>query len=348
MNLYKTLIIIFVCLLQTTLFSQTTFSESLKDSQAKTVLGYGILSRFPGQWNGPVTSTTPAGSFDKWYIDFRPVSQSQISQFSLLDSQTVNNISFFVVKYKEELRVAMRTEGCFAKKCCVTYEMMDSVNEKTGYYRFSDFQSGAKRAYTEFTFSEDKFVMRVYTNKFNKVDPLQIHTEYTANLVSRKSSEETINKFDFPQPVMVKDFTDVFEGMTESIFFNLDNDPYSSYSQPNVGSVTVDISIDPKLKTKSSDELCLFLTTESLFEGLKYIPENLNYLSKYVYLPSDTKSFTIKNVHPGKYYLYSFSDLNNDKKHLSGDYMSSRIDNVIVVPENGNVKAETKIDLVIP
>ena len=337
----------FLLLFTGSLFFQ--FNVTAQNIESKDVLGYYFLKRIIGLWNGPVCSTTPAGNFDNWYVDFRPVSAGQVSQFTQLDSQTVNITSFFIVKFNNQYKVAMRTEGCFARKCCVTYEVMDSLDEAKGYYRFSDFQSGTKRAFTEFYFKEDEFVMKVYTNKFNKVNPLQLHTEYKAKLADRLSAYEAISHFEFPQPIVTKDFTDVFKNMTESIYFDLDKDPYSSSSQPYVGNITVNIFIDPKLEVNKADELCILLTTESLFDGLKYDKKNLNYLSKYVYLPSGTKSYTIKNVHPGKYFIYSYNDKNNDKKHLKGDYMSSNIDNnVVIVPSNGNVKVDTKIDFVIP
>ena len=108
------------------------------ENDKKNVLGFGILSRIPGLWNGPVTSTTPAGSFDKWYVDFRPVAPGQVSQYSTLDANTLNFISFFIVKHDNQLKVALRTEGVFMNKGCVTYEVIDSVNESEGFYRFSD------------------------------------------------------------------------------------------------------------------------------------------------------------------------------------------------------------------
>lgn len=227
------------------LFTQFIVPETIKDqNEINDVLGFGILNRLPGLWNGPVTSSTPAGSFPDWYVDFRPVSPGQISQFSMLDSHTVNIISFFIVKHDNQLKVSMRTEGCFDHECCVTYEIIDSVNEDAGYYRFSDFQSGTKRVFTEFTFKEDEFIMEVYTNKFNKVKKLQLHTRWKAKLGDRKAASEAIAHFNFPQPVMIKDFSDVFKNMTESIYFSTENDPYSSSSQPYVGNVTVNTKID--------------------------------------------------------------------------------------------------------
>jgi hypothetical protein len=321
--------------------SQTSAGEPV-------VFGYGFLTRIVGQWNGKVYSSTSAGSFDKWYVDYRPVSASQVSQFSLLDSNTVNITSFFVVKYNDKLAVAQRTEGCFKDKCCVTYEIMDSVNEAAGYYRFVDFVAGKKRACSIYKFTDNAYTMEVYTNRFNMTNTLILHTKFEPKLISRDAAKEAIGKFKFPSAEVVKDFTNAFAKLKESIFFNLNEDPYNRAAQPPMGTVTVNITIDGSLKTRKTDELCLLLTTEPLFEGLKYNPEKLNYLSKYVYLTVGTKSVTIKNVHPGKYYLYSYDDINFDKKHLRGDYMSSSLDNSFTVSAGQTISVDTKIDMVIP
>jgi YVTN family beta-propeller protein len=332
-------------------FISTHLNNSVKDNakDSTTVLGIDFLCKIVGLWNGPVTSSTPAGSFDNWYVDFRPVSSGQVSQYTAFDTSAINYTSFFIVKHKGQLKLAMRTQGVFDNKACVTYEVLDSVNEAKGYYRFSDFQSGIKRAYTEFRFkNNDEFVMEVYTNKFNTVTPVQLHSKWQAKLASRKASADAVTYFNFPKPVMVKDFTAVFKNMTESIYYTFENDPYPSSPQPYVGSVTVNISTEKKIKMKNIESLCLLLTTEPLFDGLKYESDNLKYTSKYVFLPAKLKSFTIKNVHPGKYYLYSFVYKNSDKKLVSGDYMSSSNSNAITVKPNNNTEAETKIDYVIP
>jgi hypothetical protein len=326
-------------------------SPALQNNASETneaVFGFGILKRIPGLWSGPVFSSTPAGSFKTWYVDFRPVSPGQVSQYSTLDAQTLNYISFFIVKYGDTLKVAMRTEGVFQNKGCVTYEVADTVRESEGYYRFSDFRAGEKRAYTDFKFRENEFTMEVYTNKFRKVFPLQLHSRWSAARGDRAAAAEAISYFKFPQPKMIKDFTNAFNNMPESIYFEFENDPYSSSSQPHVGNVTVNISIDNNLKVKKNHELCLLLTTESLYEGIKYKKENLRKISRYALLPVGTKSFTFKNVHPGTYYLYAYDDVDNDKKHTGGDYMSSDIHNVFTLKAKGSVTVNTKIDYVIP
>ena len=327
-------------------------------SNKDNVLGYGFLKRIPGLWNGPVVSTTQAGNFDVWYVDFRPVSQGQVSEYSTYsfknfnngvpEDKTLNYISFFIVKHDNRLKVAMRTEASAFNQKCITYEIIDKVKESKGYYRFSDFQAGADRAYTEFTFKDDQLTMEVYTNKFNMVYPVQVHSVWIAKCGDRNAPLEAISYFNYPQPVMVEDFTDAFKNLYESIFYTDSDDPFYSATQPYVGNVTVNISIDSNLTVNNNCELCLLLTTESLFDGLIYKEENLKYISRYAYLPVDVKSFTFDYIHPGKYYLYSYCDINGDKKHLSGDYMSSNFNNTISLSANGNVVVDTTIDFVIP
>ncbi|MBN1797559.1 MAG: hypothetical protein JW822_03220 [Spirochaetales bacterium] len=313
------------------------------------VLGFGFLVRIPGLWSGPVFSDTPAGSFPMWYVDFRPVSAAQVSQYTSLDPDTNNDITFFIVKHDNRLKVAMRTYGVFKNKGCVTYEVIEVVNESKGYYKFCDFQSGDERAYTEFTFKKDELLMEVYTNKFNSVKPLQLHSRWEAKLSDRSSAQAAIAHFNYPQPVMVKDFSDVFKDMHESIYFDLKKDPYNSLSQPYVGKVTVNISIDKKLKVEKKHEIFLVLTTKSLFEGYSYKEENLKYISKCIFLPVNTKTFTFNNIHPGTYYLYSYNDINGDKRHLTGDYYSSNIlNNAFTLDFNGHVTVNTVIDSVLP
>ena len=55
-------------------------------------LGYSILNKIKGIWNGPVTSTTPLGGYPEWIVDFRPISENQVSAKNELD--TLNDIHF--------------------------------------------------------------------------------------------------------------------------------------------------------------------------------------------------------------------------------------------------------------
>lgn len=324
---------------------ETMSTAEIEDSG---VMGYGILTRIMGLWNGPVSTTTPAGSFPEWYVDFRPVLPGQISQYSTLDADTLNYMSFFIVKRDGELKVALRTEGVFRNQGCVTYEVIDKVDEAAGYYRFSDFKAHDERAYTEFFFNDDEFVMDVYTNKFNRVSPLELHSRWTAVRGDRRAADKAAADLGYPQAAIVKDFSDAFVNMSESIYYTFEHDPYPSETQPYVGSVTVNIAMDPNLPVAADHELFLLLTTDSLFDGYEYDPANLRFASKYAYMPIGTTQYTFNHVHPGTYYLYSYNDINGDKKHKSGDYIGSNINHIITVEPETNITVDTMIDYIIP
>ncbi|HOZ30683.1 MAG TPA: hypothetical protein PLL66_07175 [Bacteroidales bacterium] len=347
MNQYWVKRILFILIF--CVFGLSAFAQNSKQTKSLTkVEGFGIMYRLPGIWSGSVMSNTSAGSFNNWFVDLRPVSPTQISQFSMLDDKTVNNFSFFVVSYKGEKKIALRTEGCFANSCCITYEVIDSVNEAAGYYRFSDFVGGTKRAYTVFKFEDDQMVMEVYTSRFNKEKEPKLHTRWVAQLQDKNAVSFSILKFRFPKYNKPKDFTNAFSGMTESIFFTFENDPYKSEDQPFCGNIDINISTLPDIKLKPEDEIEILLTTQPLFDGIIYKSENLKFASKFVYLKGDTQHFKMKNVHPGKYYIYCFVDLDDDKLHLSGDLMCSEVEYLIEVPANGSAEYNAKIDFVIP
>ena len=99
----------------------------------------------------------------------------------------------------------------------------------------------------------------------------------------------------------VRDFSDTFRHRSESIYFDLSKDPFTSASRPYMAEVTVNITVDDELDVEDDDEYFLLLTTESLFDGWNYKPSNLRFISKYVYLKPGTESYTFDKVHPGTY-----------------------------------------------
>ena len=146
-----------------------TTTGSTGPSIANTV-GFGVLSKLKGIWNGPVNSTTGLGSYPEWIVDFRPISENQISAKNELD--TLNDIfmSFFIAKYNNEYRVAFRNGGSFVGMERVSYFLADSVSESTSksYYRFSEILKGKSRAYTEVVLKNDSLIIKSYTNKYKR------------------------------------------------------------------------------------------------------------------------------------------------------------------------------------
>lgn len=329
-------------------FEKELWPQRFNDIASSNVLGFGFLYRIPGQWNGPVTTDTPAGNFPAWYVDYRPTSFSQVSQFSTVDKGMSNYMSFFVVKHNGQLKVAQRTDAFFNGVGCITYEIMEKSDEKNGYYRFVDFQSGKKRAYTEYFFKDNSVEMKVYTNKFNRLNIVKLHSTWNAKRVTMKYAASAIKDLNYPQPKAMKDFTGIFGNIHESVFFDYSKDPYPSKNEPYVGSATFKISIDPKLKTKKDDELMIMLTTRPIFDGYNYLPERLGYISKLIYLPISMKKYTLTHLHPGEYYLYSYNDTNGDRHHKSGDYMAAKFEHKITILPRKDTAVATHINFIIP
>ena len=123
---------------------------------------------------------------------------------------------------------------------------------------------------------DEELLMEVYTNKFNRVSPLELHSRWVARRGGVRAAQTAASRLQFPQSVMIKDFTDVFENMFESIYF------------------------------------------------------------------------TFENVHPGRYYIYSYNDINGDRKHLRGDHMSSNIHNTFTLAPERHASVDTLIDFIIP
>src|SRR5580698_10604573 len=65
-------------------------------TSATQVMGYNLLSKICGIWDGGVTSTTPLGSYPEWIVDFRPISAAQVGAKNELDTLNSIFMSFFI------------------------------------------------------------------------------------------------------------------------------------------------------------------------------------------------------------------------------------------------------------
>jgi hypothetical protein len=314
------------------------------------VTGYGILSKLPGIWNGPVTSTTALGSYPEWIVDFRPVSASQVSSKSELDS--VNNVlmGFFIVQHSGSYKMAFRNGGGFAGMQRIAYAVIDSVSELSNhyFYRFSDFRAGRSRVYSEVLFKDDSLLMKVYTNVYNTLATPQIHMNWKAKLQDASSTQNAITQFNFPKKTMVKDFSSTFDSKPEAIYYNNSGDPYDAPSQPYLGKTTVNISFGAGYTPNTTKKVFLILTTQSLFNGVMFNPAQLKYRSRYVILSSTDNAYTFDYMHPGTYYLYSLYDSNGDGTFSTGDWMSSNLSNTFNLSALGTQTVNTTIDFTIP
>ena len=313
-------------------------------------LGFGLLDKIKGIWNGPVTSTTGLGSYPEWIVDFRPISENQISAKNELDTLNDIHMSFFVAKYKDEYRLAFRNGGSFGGNTRVAYFLADSVSESSSqsYYRFAEIIKGKNRAYTEVIFKNDSLIMKSYTNKFNTLPKASPHMTWRAKLQDNTSCQPAVANFSFPKKTLTKDFTSTFSGQAEAIYYNTTGgDPYPESDQPYLGKAIISYTYSGAYSPNSAKKVFLLITTQPLISGFTINPTNMKYRSRYVIVASTDNSFTFNYMHPGTYYLYAFYDADGNYTFSSGDWVSTT-NTSFAVPNQGTVNSSTQLNFTIP
>ncbi len=319
----------------------------------KNTYGYNVLNKLKGIWKGPVISSTVIGGFPEWIVDFRPISENQISAKNELD--TINDIfmSFFIAKYNNEYRVAFRNGGSFTTKKRVTYLLADSVAESLthSYYRFSELIKGKDRAYTEVIFSADSLYISAYTNKYNTLPHSVMHMEWSAKLQDSTTCKAATTLFSYPKKTLTKDFSTTFMGLSESIFYGTagipEGDPYPENAQPYLGKTSASYTFASSYNPAPAKNVLLLITAQPMFNGGMFNPESLKYRSRYVILSESSKSFVFNYMHPGNYYYYAMYDNDGNGTFNSGDWIST--DNTPFTLGNlGTSSVTTQINFTIP
>lgn len=321
-------------------------------SASSDVKGFGILSRLPGIWNGPVTSPTPLGSFPEWIVDFRPTHEAQVSAKNELDSINDIFMNFFIVKHDCQYQVALRNGGGFGGQQRNSYMIIDSIQESgnEAFYRFIDPVAGGNRVTTDITFKDDSLTMHVYTNDYNQLSEPVTHMVWKADLRDASSAQQAISNFNFPQKKLVKDFTTTFEGLEEAVFYSTTDDPYSESEQPYLGQSQIDITISNPATVDPNKKVLIIITTEPLFSGMQFQQGNLDYRSRYVFVGANngTTGFNFNYMHPGDYYVNAIYDQDGNYNFSSGDYMNGSFDQPLTLNSEGQATTAVDINFQIP
>lgn len=315
----------------------------------ETTVGYNLLEKITGIWNGPVTSTTPLGGYPEWIVDFRPISAAQVSAKNELDSLNDIFMSFFIAKYDGEYRLAFRNGGSFGGSKRVSYFLADSVSETSSqsYYRFSEILKGKDRAYTEVIFSNDSLYIKSYTNNYNTQPTSTPHMAWSAKLQDTTSTQNAITNFNYPQHSLVKDFSTSFVGQTEAVYFSTSGDPYPETDQPYLGRTIVNYTFGSGFTPVSTNKVFIIITTQPLISGFSINSANLKTRSRYVILNANDLSYTFNYMHPGNYYVYALYDADGNNNFSSGDWVSA-VNTSFTLNALGLTTISTQINFTIP
>lgn len=319
-------------------------------SNIENTLGFNLLDKVKGIWNGPVTSTTALGSFPEWIVDFRPISASQISAKNELDTMNDIHMSFFIAKYNNEYRVAFRNGGVFGGQTRVSYLLADSVSETASqsYYRFSEILKGKNRCYAEVIVKQDSLIIKSYTNHYDTQPTATPHMVWSAKLQDQTTCAAAVSQFSFPQKSLSFDLSESFMGLTESIFYSITGgDPYPETDQPYLGKANISYSYSGAYSPVSSKKVMLIVSAQPLISGTGLNTSNLKFRSRYVVLSASDLNFTFNYLHPGTYYVYAFYDNDGNGTANSGDWISAT-NTTFSLTSQQTVSANTQINFTIP
>lgn len=309
------------------------------------IYGYSILEKLPGIWSGPLSSTTSLGSFPDYTVDFRPISASQISAKNELDKNNDIHLSFFVTLYNQKYSIAFKNGGYFAGMSRISYFIADSVSEtaQQSYYRFAEIIKGKNRAYTELIFRNDSMIFQSYTNKYNTQGTATLHMSWQSTKKDTTSTVAAKQLFQFPAKSLTKDLSQAFSGMSESIFYTLNQDPYNEAAQPHLGKSTLSYSFGSGFSADTNKSVFLFVTTKPLFNGFVPDMSALNTRCRYVVVKASQHSFEFNYMHPGSYFLYALYDADGNGVFSTGDWVSATNQAFTLNPKS-TVQANTQIN----
>lgn len=333
--------------------STTTGANPPVNSDTNSVLGNNVLRKVKGIWNGPVSSTTPLGGYPEWIVDFRPISENQISAKNELDTANDIFMSFFVIKYNNQRKVAFRNGGSFVNMKRVSYFMADSVSETVNqsFYRFSEIVMGKSKAFTEVIRKGDSLIIKSYTNKYNTLTSASPHMTWRAKLQDTTSAVVSSDNFNFPKSSMTKDFSSTFTGQAEAVYYSTSGvpqgDPYPENLQPYLGQVTASYTFAAGFTPVSTKKVLQVITTQPLFNGFNFNITNLKYRSRYVILAANDLSYIYNYMHPGVYYFYALYDNDGNNTFNSGDWISTS-NASFTLGAQSTASVNTIINLIIP
>ncbi|MBI3519534.1 MAG: hypothetical protein HY062_09290 [Bacteroidetes bacterium] len=258
-------------------------------------------------------------------------------------------MSFFIAKYDNQYKVAFRNGGSFGGMKRVAYFLADSVSETSGqsFYRFSEVIKGKSRAYTEVIRKSDSLIIKSYTNKTNTLPSSVPHMTWLAKLQDTTSVDNAVNTFVFPKKSLTKDFSTMFVGQTEAIYYNSASDPYPETAQPYLGKTTVNYTFDASHVPNPNKKVLLIIMTQPLFSGFTPNLANLKYRSRYVTLVASDNSFVFNYMHPGSYYVYALYDNDGNNTASSGDWLSTA-NTAFTLGALGTTTVSPQINFTIP
>ncbi len=326
--------------------------------------GFELLKRMQGHWVG---SMRLMGEVYDWMaFDYRPISESHIH--GIYEGGTIGNLftSFFVADFKGKRTIMARNGGVLNGIYRTSYFVLDKVDAGRWQtkYRLVDAYGGKDIMYMELTFSGKSLVFAAYTSRMGLKSP-QLHMRFRGKpkrpeLASAAAAAvgfpKNVPAFTLPDPMPVPTWAADYPLTSASYIWESQNlpllelakkakDPITISDMPYLSQLQVDIERSEATKGK---KLHVYLSEKPLAdENGKFIGKGgyikmdlLDGLFSFPELSSVAEEFTFTYLHPGKYYLTVFADMDEDWYPSPGDICNPSLAVELKPGEKRSVKVD--------
>lgn len=326
--------------------------------------GFDLLNNMQGHWVGSLYLM--GENYDWWAFDYRAVAPSHVH--GIFEGGTIGNLftSFFVTEFKGTRTIVARNGGLLNGIYRTSYFVLDQVQTGRGwsYYRLVDAYGGKDIMWMELTFSGNGIEFNSYTSRFGLTGPPKKHMGFKGQRMHPELAAKAARDVGFPRNVihfkMPAEFPKIDWGegvpQTSATYMSqeaskslvelgrLAKDPYRIEHMPHVASLTVNVQRTGLTRGKN---LTLYLSREALTDRrgkfitrYGYVKEELlNGLLLFPDLGAKRDEFTFTYLHPGKYFLTVFADMDGDGYPSPGD-ITHPVRPVTVAP-----KSSSRVDI---
>ncbi len=325
-----------------------SYSCSKEPQNSSPILGFELLTELNGHWIG--SNQTPFGDFDWFTFDFRPISSSHTH--SIYEGATKSNIinSVFVADFEGKQQIMARNGGWLNSIYRATYFVLDQarINNNSSYYRLVDAVGGAKRAYIEFEFKNDKLFFKAYKDNSGSLDEPVIHMSFEGTNENPSFAQNAIDLFNFPQEVSEVNLNDKFIDLVDpdsALFLDESLDPFPKSDHGYVSDLEIILT---RGLNASNKRMLFFISTEPLIspDGNVNIHNINTKVIRTIDIFPTEETYLTTYLHPDNYYLTVFVDNDENAIPSSGDI--ANISQSITIQPETKIQSEIIIDYTIP
>ncbi len=320
--------------------------------------GFDLLEKLQGHWIGPMRLM--GRRYDWMTFDYRAIAPSHVH--GIFEGGTIGNLftSFFVTDFQGQPTIMARNGGLLNGIYRTSYFVLTRVKRdwRKTTYELVDARGGKDVMSMTLEFAGDRMTFTAYTSRMGLREPT-LHMRFEGTRNRSELAEQAANAVGFPRlvqdfpmpdPFPVPTWIEEFPWTSATYLAESDSvddpiealgeaakDPRRIDQMPYLGQLTVPIrrSVDAQ-----GHELQLYLSLKPIVDHRGQFlseygypkEEGLDSIVSFPRLHGKADKFTFTYLHPGRYFLTIFADVDGDGIPSAGDITHPAME-VEITPE---------------